>query len=377
MRLLSSFSACSFAFFSVWSATGSVGARSVVGAVVSQGSFRLANTPATGTATLLNGDEIQASASSPKVMLKNGASFDLLPNSTSAFYQDHATLLSGTLRMTSQQPFAVNSGRFIVTATEPRTTAVLQMVDDRLTVNVTSGGASVVTGGQNLAHMNAGSTLAFDPYAAAGGGAGGDTFTSNAQIRLLGVLDSENGHYLVRDRFTNSVSEVVGQVSPKLINHLVMVDGTWMGNEKSSVEQVDRVVQISKLAPSDATALLPCAIDGAGGIAVRVVVNGIVNKVRNHYLVQDTSKNTYEVVGDVQEKEVGTNIHQKGFVLPNRPTILPAEKVVFLESRHFVAMASPCIGAIVGGTLIGTSALLLPKNDPAASAAAVRSPISF
>ena len=377
MRMLSSLTACSLAIFSVWSAPGAISSRAVVGAVVSPGSFRLANTTATGTATLLSGDEVQAASSSPKVMLKNGANFDLLPNSSSAFYTDHATLLNGTMRVASPQPYAINSGRFTVTAMEPRTAAVLQMSGDRLIVNVTSGSANVVTAGERLAHIGAGTTLSFDPYSEADGAAPADSFTTNTQVRLLGVLDSENGHYLVRDRFTNSVSEIHGQVSPKLLNHLVMVDGTWMGMEKSDLSQVDRVVQVSKLAPSDATAGLPCAADGVGGLAKRVVVDGLVNKIRNHFMVQEANKHTYEVVGDVEDKEIGTNIHSKGFVLPNRPTILPAEQVVYLENRKLIAMASPCVGAIVAGTLIGTSALVLPKNDPTAVAAAVRSPISF
>ena len=147
MRTLSSLTVCTLAICSVWPAPGAVSGRSVVGAVVSPGSFRLANTTATGTATLLSGDEVQATNSSPKVMLKNGAGFELLPNASSTFYTDHATLLNGTLRMTSPQPFAVDSGRFIVTATEPRTTAVLQREGDRLVVNVTAGSASVVSGG--------------------------------------------------------------------------------------------------------------------------------------------------------------------------------------------------------------------------------------
>ena len=86
--------------------------------------------------------------------------------------------------------------------------------------------------------------------------------------------------------------------------------------EKSDLSQVDRVVQVSKLAPSDATAGLPCAADGVGGLAKRVVVDGLVNKIRNHFMVQEANKHTYEVVGDVEDKEIGTNIHSKGFVLP-------------------------------------------------------------
>jgi hypothetical protein len=342
--------------------------RPVVGTILSTGSFQLDHTTLSGTGTILNGDQIASSDQSSRILLRNGVNLDLSPRSGGAVYADHATLDSGTLHIKSSTgSFPVDFKSFVVTPTSPNTNAILQVSGNSLTVNVSSGNALIASAasGQTLARLTSGLTLAFDPLDPDPG--------PEMSVRLLGVLDNENGHYLVRDRFSNSVSEVVGSVSPRLVNHMVAVDGKTFVNQKSTVAQVDRLVQISKLAASDAAMGLPCAADGAGGVAKLIGVSGVLSKVRNHFLVQDDKKKTYEVLGDIADAEVGTNIHEKGFLLPTRATILPAESVVYLERRKLIAMASPCVGAMVGSSLITTGVLAAPGNPGTAQA----NPISF
>ena len=105
------------------------------------------------------------------------------------------------------------------------------------------------------------------------------------------------------------------------------------------------------------------------------MVSGVLSKIREHFLVSSPKTKTYEVVGDVNDKEIGNDIHERGFILPKRASILPAEGVVYLERRKLIAMASPCVGAMVGSSLISSGAMLIPKSD--ATSAAVVNPISF
>ena len=348
--------------------------RSVVGTVLSPGSFQVAHTAGSGTATVLNGDQVEALTTQSRVLLKSGVNVELAPHTSSNLFADHAMLNTGSLNFKASSAFYVTSQDFVVTATEPNTEAILQLAGNQLTVNVTSGSTRIGSAsGDTLARMSAGSTLSFDPLAYS---PSNNVNVSNTTVRLLGVLDFENGHYLIRDRFSNSVSEVVGgEFSPKLVNHLVMVDGTWIGNSKSTVAQVDHVVHVSRIAPSDATTAVPCRPDGSGGVAKVIGLDGLVSKIRNHYLLKDEKKGTYEVVGNVDDKEVGTEVKARGFILPDHPTILPAEKVVYIENRVLSVATSPCAGAIIGGVLIGTGTALWPHN--AVAAASTATPVSF
>ena len=348
----------------------------VVGTILSPGSFQVAHIAGTGTATVLNGDQVEALTTQSRVLLKSGVDVELAPHTSSNLFTDHAQLNAGSLNFKAAAAFYVASTDFVVTATEPRTEAILQLSGSQLTVNVTAGSARIgSTSGDTLARLNAGATLSFDPLSYP---PVNNVNVSNTTVRLLGILDSQNGHYLIRDRFSNSVSEVVGgQFSPKLLNHQVVIDGTWIGNDKSTVAQVDHVVHVSKIEPSDASSSFPCRADGSGGIAKVIGLDGLVSKIRNHYLLKDQKKgNTYEIVGNVNDKDVGTNLKARGFVLPDHPTILPAEKVVYIENRVLGLATSPCAGAIIGGVLIGTGTAVWPHNATVNPATA-STPISF
>ena len=351
-------------------------ARAVVGTVLSPGAFQLAHMAGNGTATVLNGDQVEALATQSRVLLKSGVDLQLAPHTSSNLFVDHAQLNTGSLDFKAPAAFYVNSLDFVVTATEPRTEAILQLAGNQLTVNVTAGSARVgSTAGDTLARMSAGSTLSFDPIAYP---PVNNINVSNTNVRLLGVLDSQNGHYLIRDRFSNSVSEVVGgEFSPRLVNRLVAIDGTWIGNDRSTLAQVDHVVHVSKITQSDASTSFPCRADGSGGVAKIIGLDGLVSKIRNHYLLKDQKKGTYEVVGNVSDKDIGQDLKARGFILPDHPTILPAEKVVYIENRVLGLATSPCAGAIIGGVIIGTGTAVWPHNGNVVNAANTSTPISF
>ncbi len=348
------------------------GSRSVVGTALSPGgSFEVGHTAASGTATVLNGDQVETSASSSKILLRNGSEMELMPNSASSIFDNHATLDEGTLRTRFGSGFYLASRNFTVRPTDAKTEAVLQTTATTLTVSIPVGSADILSAnGTKLVHMLTGNTLNFGAYET--------KIDQKVNVaRLLGVLDLDNGHYLVRDRFSNTVSELVGPISPKLVNHLVAVDGNVLTNNKPDVLQADHLVQVSQIKPSDATFGLPCTPDGNGGIARIVHLDGALTKVREHFLLADKSQGkSYELVGDVSDKEVGSDIKVRGFILPKREAVLPAEQVVYSEARKYAIAASPCAGLIIAGSIVSTGVLAIPKNT-GATAAQAKGPISF
>ena len=351
---------------------GAANPRTVVGTAVSTGAFQVAHTAANGTATVLNGDLVESAAGTSKIMLRSGSELELLPNSGTSVFENHATLDEGTLRTHFGAGFTVVSRNFVVRPSDPKTVAVVQTTATSLTVSVSSGSADILgADGSRLVHMNSGNTLNFGAY---------DTkIDPNINIaRLLGVLDSQNGHYLIRDRFSNTVSELVGPISSKLVNHLVTVDGNVLTNLKPDVLQVDHLVQVSSIKQSDATFGVPCTPDGNSAIARAIHLDGALTKLRGHFLLADKAKGkSFELVGDVDDKEVGTDVNVRGFVLPRREAILPAEQVVYTEARKYLVAASPCAGLIIGGAIISTGAIVWPHNDGSVAAATQNTPISY
>lgn len=348
--------------------------RTVVGTAVSSGgSFQVGHTAASGTATVLSGDQVETGAGTSRIMLRNGSEIELLPNSAASVFDDHATLDMGTLRTHFGAGFTIASRNFTVRPTDGKTVAVLEASATSLTVSVPEGSADILGAtGVKLVHMLPGNTLNFGAY--------DSKIDANVNVaRLLGVLDSENGHYLLRDRFSNTVSELVGPVPPRLLNHLVTVDGNVLTNQKADVLQVDHLVQVSQIKQSDATFGLPCTPDGNGGIARVIHLDGALSKLRGHFLLADKSKGkSYELIGDVDDKEVGTDIAVKGFILPKRQALLPAEEVVYTEARKYIVAASPCAGLIIGGVIISTGIATWPKNDGVSAALPTQNvPISY
>ena len=354
-------------------APAAVNTRAVVGTAVSNGgNFQVAHTNASGTATVLSGDQVQTAEGTSRILLRGGSEIELMPNSAASVFGDHATLDSGILRTRFGAGYTIASRNFTVRPTDTKTVAILEASATSLTVSVPTGSADILSAtGSKLVHMTPGNTLNFGAYES--------KIDANVNIaRLLGTLDSENGHYLLRDRFSNTVSELVGPVDPKLLNHLVTVDGNVLTNQKPDVLQVDHLVQVSQIKRSDATYGLPCTPDGNGGIARIVHLDGALSKLRGHFLLADKSKGkSFELIGDVDDKEVGSEIAVKGFVLPKREALLPAEEVVYTEARKYIVAASPCAGLMIGGAIVSTGIITWPKNDAVGTALTNKIPISY
>jgi hypothetical protein len=183
----------------------------------------------------------------------------------------------------------------------------------------------------------------------------------NTQVQALGVLGREDGHYLIRDRYTNVVSELSGSVPPAYLNKLVLVKGE-LGSDKSTVPQVDRVLVVKEIRRSDATSSVPCQHDPGGSAAKEMMVDGVLSQEEGHYLVATSEHGYVELVGDIDRSEVGKKVHMKGAIIQGQTAYAPAEQIVYSEKRKFVFSDSPCAGLITGGILVTAGMLLLPDG---------------
>jgi hypothetical protein len=321
-------------------------ANAQIGMIASAGDFTIAGVKSAGTATVFSGDSVSTESTATQIHLSSGINWTLAPHSTVAVYSDHLQLARGTVSGQSTAGFRVISEGMVLRPVKPGTEAEVQVAENRVTVAIPKGEAYVGTvQGAVVAHMMQGNVLS---YQAIGG--------NNNHVQALGVLNSQDGHYLIRDRFTNVVSELQGKIPAAYLNKLVRVNGE-LATETSTVPQVDRLVSVTEIKRSDATSAVPCESDPGGSVAKEMVVDGILTQEEGHYLVNTSEHGYVEVIGDVDKSQIGKKIHMKGSLLQSKGAYAPAEQIVYTEKRKFVFADSPCAGLITGGVVV-TAGLL-------------------
>ena len=329
-------------------------ARAQIGMVVSRGSFTIGGVMSTGTATIFNGDWLSTDAVASQVHLPSGVDLTLAPHSTGAIFSDHVALRNGTISGQVGAQYRVVTLGVILQPTKPGTEAQVQIAENRVTVAIPKGQADIGSAhGALLSHMLPGQVLSYQNL-----NGGSDETT---QVQALGVLGREDGHYLIRDRYTNVVSELSGSIPPAYLNKLVLVKGD-LGTDKSTVPQVDRVLVVREIKRSDATSNVPCQHDPGGSAAKEMMVDGVLSQEEGHYLVATSEHGYVELIGDVDKTEVGKKVHMKGSILQGQTAYAPAEQIVYTEKRKFVFSDSPCAGLITGGILVTAGMLLLPDG---------------
>jgi hypothetical protein len=329
-------------------------AQAQIGMVVSRGSFTIGGVKSTGTATIFNGDSLSTDGVSSQVHLSNGVDLTLAPHSTGAIFSDHVALHTGILSGQVGAQFRVVTQGVILQPVTPGTEAEVQVAENRVTVAIPKGQADIGNAhGALLSHMVPGQVLTYQNL-----NRGSDEDT---HVQALGVLDREDGHYLIRDRFTNIVSELSGSIPTADLNKLVLVKGD-LGTDKSTVPQVDRVVIVQSIKRSDATSDVPCQHDPGGSVANEMVVDGILSQEEGHYLVKTSDHGVVELMGNVDSSDIGKKIHTKGSIIKGQTAYAPAEQIVYTEKRKFVFSDSPCAGLITGGMLVTAGLLIHPDS---------------
>jgi hypothetical protein len=332
-------------------------AQAQIGMVVSRGSFTIDGVRSTGTATLFNGDSLVTDAVASQVHLSGGVHLTLAPHSTGAIFSDHVALSSGTLSGQVGVRYRVVTQAVILQPVSPSTEAEVQIAENRVTVAIPHGQADIANArGALLSHMVPGQVLSYQNL-----DQGADEAT---HVQALGVLNRQDGHYLIRDRSTNVVSELSGTIPPAYLNKLVVVQGD-LGTNKSSIPQVDRVVLVKDIKRSDATSIIPCQHDPGASAAKEMTVNGVLSREEGHYLVSTSDHGVIELIGDVDSASIGKRVEMKGSIIKGQPAYAPAEQIVYTEKRKFVYSDSPCAGLITGGMLVTAGLLIHPDGGSA------------
>lgn len=340
-------------------------AQAQIGMVVSRGSFSIGGVPTSGTATIFNGDSLSTDTAASQVHLTGGADFVLAPHSSGAIFSDHVALQKGTLSGQVGPQYRVVTQGIILRPVAPGTEAEVQIAESRVTVAIPKGQADIGSAhGALLSHMVPGQVISYQNL-----NRGSDEET---HVQALGVLDREDGHYLIRDRFTNVVSELSGSIPAAYLNKLVLVNGD-LGTDKSTVPQVDRVVIVQNIKRSDATSNVPCEHDPGGSVANEMVVDGVLSQEEGHYLVATSDHGVVEVMGNVDSSDIGKKVHMKGSIIKGQTAYAPAEQIVYTEKRKFVFSDSPCAGLITGGMLVTAGLLIHPDGGSTFS----ENPVSF
>ena len=333
--------------------------RKQIGMVISSGSFTIDDVKSSGTATVFEGDQIETNTAVSRVHLASGTDFELSPHSSGTIYADHVVLNSGTVHGQIQDDYRLQAQNLVLKPTQKNTHAAVQIASAGVTVAVPAGSADIGTAqGMLLSHMEPGTALNYATSA--------DAAYQSQTIKMYGVIDQHEDHYLIRDQYTNVVTELVGDVPTRDVNKLKMITGEVL-DTKSTIPHVDRMVRIVKLDSGSAVGMGgPCALGGGdGGNTVKHIdLNGTLAKSGRHFLLTNSDQHVYEVLGDMQDYKIGTKVHIKAFVLEHRQPFSPAEQVVYAEDRKsFLLFASPCAGLVAGGMIITTGVLLIPSND--------------
>jgi hypothetical protein len=327
-------------------------AQAQIGMVVSKGNFTIAGVRSAGTATIFDGDLVATGSVASEVHLSNGVDLMMSPNSSGSIFQDHVNLIKGTIAGKVGGQYRVASEGLVLQPTSSATRAEVQVADNRVIVALPAGQADMLTAhGALVSHMVPGKVLSYQNVNGA----------DDKVVQALGVLDRQDGHYLIRDRFTNVVSELSGDIPANYLNKLVLVNGELL-SDKPTVSQVDRLVMVKQIKRSDATSAVPCESDPGGSVAEEMKVDGVLSTEKGHYLVATSEHGYVEVIGDVDSAEVGKTVHMKGAIIQGHTAYAPAEQVVYTEKRKFVVSDSPCAGLIAGGVMVAASLLLHPDD---------------
>lgn len=340
-----------------------------IGLVVSDAAFQINTVRTVGTASVFSGNQVESGDAASLIHLQSGADLKVAPHSVARVFADHAILSSGTLSSQIGGGYTIRAEQYLIQPKE-KSTADVQISENKVTVGVPAGMVEVANdSGMVLSKIMRGNTLSFSNS--------GEVGFPLQQIRIMGVLSVFGNHFLVRDRYTNMVNELAGDVPKKEVGRLITVDGE-IETGKAEVSSADRVVKITRILHSDASIGAPCVRDGFVGKKDRVELKGLLAKQQDRYVVTNSDQQVYEVVGDVSDSQVGKKVHLSAIKMENRQPTTAGDRVAYVEHRKFVYFDSPCAGLITGGTFITAGTMTLPAGAASAVAASrPQTPISF
>jgi hypothetical protein len=323
-----------------------------IGMAMGPGSFTVDHGRVSGTATLFDGDLIETSSAPSTIQLPRGIKMDLAVNSRGAIYHGKMVLQAGGMVADLTPEFQLEARHLTLRSTSSNVRAMVQIGENTVQVSVLRGGLDVSSpSGALLAHMSAGTAINYGMPGAP------DTVQRavSKRVQLTGVLAKSDGHYLLREKTTTVVSELIGALPAKYVGQTLTVEGFIVDDQKP-VAGADRVVRVDNARHSGDG--IPCAPNSEGNTVKKIHLSGVIQKDQGHYLLKNASNGVvYEVIGGVADSQVGAGIRVTGVVIPGRQAFPPAEQVLYIEDGKKGAFSSPCVDTVVTGIVMVGSTL--------------------
>lgn len=237
----------------------------VIGTASAKGSFRLDEATVAGNATLFEGSLIQTAAAASSVSLAGGTELKLAPGSRARLFADRLALEQGGAQVRTGKAFWLEAlGLRVEPAGGASSGRVSLDGARRLRVAALAGSFRVLNArGQVVANLPAGVALAFEPQQ------GGDA----QAVRLTGILEAEEGHYLLTDEVTSVRVEVVGANLAAETGRRIEITGRLdpTASPARGASQLVRVTATRRLPGVPAAAAGQGGKSVAGGIGMKTV----------------------------------------------------------------------------------------------------------
>jgi len=189
-----------------------------IGVIRANGEFRVNGSTIQGNSALFDGNLVETAAVRSLVRLAN-LEMAMLPQSRVKVYRDHTTLEQGSSLVTNARNYVLEAGSIRISSREKDSEWQVQINGpDRTSVSARKGGAEVRnSSGVLLAVLRPGMSLAFMPE---------DGASASAVTKLTGVVERQNGAYLLTDLTSNVRFELRGKDLDKFTGQRVEITGS-------------------------------------------------------------------------------------------------------------------------------------------------------
>jgi len=204
-------------FCSVLTASAFAASRPI-GIITASGHFTLDRSQVWGNATLFSGEKVETDAASSQATLRNGVTIQLASASSASVSEDRLMLWKGTGQVAAAESYEIEAGGLAIrSAGGTGRVRVGWSAGGEIEVSALSGSARVANAGTGvvLASIPAGRRMNFAMQAGAAG-----------TVTRTGCLLYKDGHFLMQDRNTQEVVELLGQNLAANLGNRVTVTGT-------------------------------------------------------------------------------------------------------------------------------------------------------
>jgi len=231
---------------------------SSIGFVKSTGEFRVDGSAVRGNGNVFEGNLVETAAARSIIQLAD-AQITLAPNSSARIYRDHTVLQTGSEFVKDGAHHVIEADSLRITPSNQDSVVQVEITNpERVTVGARGGPAEVRnSSGVLTASLLPGMSLAFNPRAGAA-----------SAVKMIGVIESRNGAFLLTDETTKVTIQVEGPDVSKYVGKKVEVVGSVIPEAKAAAgaTQVVRAVTI-KTVSANRKAVAAAGGAAAGGAA--------------------------------------------------------------------------------------------------------------